>query len=159
MAPLVQQGLKAYKAVESEATAHGGKGAELVVLLYDGILESVVAGKGHLQRKEYREGGRHFARALTIISGLRETLNFEEGQPVATDLLRFYNSLTSQIIHAQTKRDIDLLDKCTEWVKSVRDAWGELARKDVQSMARASVVSEPSRLAAARSGAAVAAAC
>ena len=159
MAPLVQQGLKAYKAVESEATAHGGKGAELVVLLYDGILESVVAGKGHLQRKEYREGGRQFARALTIISGLRETLNFEEGQPVATDLLRFYNSLTSQIIHAQTKRDIDLLDKCVVWVKSVRDAWGELARKDVQSMARASVVSEPSRLAAARSGAAVAAAC
>jgi len=51
MAPLVQQGLKAYKAVESEATAHGGKGAELVVLLYDGILESLVLGRAIFNEK------------------------------------------------------------------------------------------------------------
>ena len=159
MAPYVQQGLKAYKAVESEATAHGGKGAELVVLLYDGILESLVAGKGHLQRKEYRDLGRQFARALTIISGLRETLNFEQGQPVATDLLRFYNALTSQIIHAQTKRDVELLDNCVEWVKSVRGAWAELAQNPSHITSHTSEESEPSRLAAARSGAAVAAAC
>ncbi len=159
MAPLVQRGVKAYKAVESEATAHGGKGAELVVLLYDGILESLVAGKGHLQRKEYQELGRQFARALTIISGLRETLNFEQGRPVAKDLLRYYNSLTSQIIHVQTRRDIELLDQCVEWVKSVRAAWAELAQSDTGSVSDARSESEPSRLAAARSGAAVAAAC
>jgi len=96
---------------------------------------------------------------LTIISGLRETLNFEQGQPVATDLLRFYNALTSQIIHAQTKRDIELLEKCVEWVKSVRGAWAELAQNPLHSTSHTSEESEPSRLAAARSGAAVAAAC
>jgi hypothetical protein len=29
---MFKSGLKAYKAVETESTAHGGKGAELVVL-------------------------------------------------------------------------------------------------------------------------------
>jgi len=119
----------------------------------------LVAGKACLERKEYREVGRHFARAMTIISGLRETLDFDNGQPVAQDLLRFYNALTSQIIHAQTRRDIELLDQCLTWVKSVRDAWGELARRAAVAPAQTREKVEPSRLAAARSGAAVAAAC
>jgi len=159
MAPVFKNGLKAYKAVETESTVHGGKGAELIVLLYDGITESLVAGKAHLERKEYREVGQHFARALTIISGLRETLDFDNGQPVAQDLLRFYNALTSQIIHAQTRRDLELIDQCVSWVKSVRDAWGEIARRDAVAPVKTKERAEPSRLAAARSGAAVAAAC
>ena len=159
MAPMFKSGLKAYKAVETESTAHGGRGAELVVLLYDGIIESLVAGKACLERKEYREVGRHFARAMTIISGLRETLDFDNGQPVAQDLLRFYNALTSQVIHAQTQRDIELLDQCLTWVKSVREAWGELARRAEVAPVQTREKVEPNRLAAARSGAAVAAAC
>jgi len=161
MAPVFKSGLKAYRAVETESTVHGGKGAELIVLLYDGITESLVAGKAHLERKEFREVGRHFARALTIISGLRETLDFDNGQPVAQDLLRFYNALTSQIIQAQTRRDLELIDQCVTWVKSVRDAWGEIARRDAIAPApvKTKERTEPSRLAAARSGAAVAAAC
>ena len=158
MAPRLTKGIQVYQSLESESIAHGGKGAQLVVLLYDGIVESLVAARGHIERKEFREGGRQFTRALTIISGLRETLDFEAGSPVAHDLLKFYNSLTSQAIHAQTQRDLALLDKCVDWVKSVREAWIELCRKD-NSTYRTGEGEGTNRLAAARSGAAVAAAC
>jgi len=158
MAPKFKSGINAYRAVESEATAHGGKGAELIVLLYDGISESLSAARGHLERKEFKAAGRQFTRAMTIISGLRETLDFEAGSPVAQDLLKFYNSLTSQLIQAQIRRDLQLLDKCSDWVKSVREAWNDLGCREV-IVNRTGEVESTNRLAAARSGAAVAAAC
>ena len=125
MAP--QIGLKAYRAVQSESVAHGGKGAELVVMLYDGIIESLALATGHLERKEFREAGRQFARVFTIIAGLRETLDFEQGQPVAGNLLSFYNALTTKVMQAQTQRNLDALRAAIELVKSVRDAWQQLA--------------------------------
>jgi len=158
MAPKLARGISVYRSLETETIAHGGRGAELVVLLYDGIAESLVTARGHLERKEFRDAGRQFTRAMTIVSGLRETLDFDMGSPVAQDLLKFYNSLTSQVIHAQTQRDLALLDKCIDWVKSVREAWIELCRRDDPTY-ETGEDEKTKRLAAARSGAAVAAAC
>jgi flagellar protein FliS len=107
--------------------AHGGKGAELVVMLYDGILESLSKVKGHTERKEWREAGQQYARALTIIAGLKETLDFDRGQPVADQLLDFYNTITAQLIKSQAVRDLSLLQKCIDLIANVRDSWGQLA--------------------------------
>lgn len=119
--------LRAYQAVRSESMAHGGKGAELVVMLYDGILESLSKIKGHTERKEWREVGQQYARALTIVAGLRDTLDFDHGQPVAGQLLEFYNAVTTQLIRAQATRDLALLQKCVDLITNVRDSWGQLA--------------------------------
>jgi len=158
MAPKYRNGIHVYKSVESETTAHGGKGAELIVLLYDGVIESLAAARGHLERKDFRKAGSCFTRAMTIISGLRETLDFEAGAPVAQDLLKFYNAITTQVIHAQTQRDLALLDKCIDWVRSVREAWNDLIRQAGKSYEMGEG-ENTNRVAAARSGAAVAAAC
>ena len=119
--------LRAYQAVRSESMAHGGKGAELVVMLYDGILESLHKIKGHSERKEWREAGQQYARALTIVAGLRETLDFDRGQPVADQLLEFYNAMTAQLIRAQAGRDLSLLQNCIDLIANVRVSWGQLA--------------------------------
>jgi flagellar secretion chaperone FliS len=91
MAPFAapKAALNAYRSIQTESVAHGGKGAELVVMLYDGIVESLANAAGLMERKEYREAGRQFSRAMTILAGLRETLDFEQGQPVAGNLLKF----------------------------------------------------------------------
>jgi flagellar protein FliS len=119
--------LKAYKDVQIESVAHGGRGAELVVMLYDGILESLGQARLFMERKEYLECGRQCTKALTIIAGLRETLDFEHGEPVASNLLSFYNVVTSKVIGAQTRRDDAWFREAVELVKSVREAWAQLA--------------------------------
>jgi flagellar protein FliS len=150
--------LKAYQSVNKESMAHGGKGAELVVMLYDGITESLVNARGHIERKEWRESGHQFARAFTIIAGLRETIDFDRGQPVADDLFRFYNALTSQLIKAQSRRDLDLLKSCVEMVTDVRTSWSQLAAQGGTDPAVTFSPAETSRTAVAPIGAAVAAA-
>jgi flagellar protein FliS len=119
--------LKAYKDVQIESVAHGGRGAELTVMLYDGILEALGQARIFMERKDYRDCGRQCSKALTIIAGLRETLDFEHGEPVASNLLSFYNVITSKIIGAQTRRDHGLLEEAAVLVRSVREAWAQLA--------------------------------
>lgn len=131
--PPAAMALRAYRSVGSESMAHGGKGAELVVMLYDGILESLCKSRGHMERKEYAELGHQYSRALTIIAGLKETLDFDRGQPVADQLLEFYNALTVQLLKARTSRDFVALDACIELVRSVRSSWEELANQGAMS--------------------------
>jgi flagellar biosynthetic protein FliS len=127
-------------------------------MLYDGIIESLVKAQGHIERKEWRESGHQFARAFTIIAGLRETIDFDRGQPVADDLFRFYNALTAQLIKAQSRRDLELLKACIDMVTDVRGSWSQLALQGASGPAVTVNPAESSRTATAPIGAAVAAA-
>ena len=123
-------GLNAYQQVQTESLAHGGRGAELVVMLYDGVLEALASAVGCMKRKEWQPASRNFTRAMTITAGLRESLDFERGNPVADDLMRFYNSLTAQLIDAQIHRNTEKVEQCLTWVREVRSSWQQLASRE-----------------------------
>ena len=153
--------LKAYRDAGMQSVAHGGEGVDLVVALYDGVIDAIGQASIFMDRKEYRDCGRQCSRALTILAGLRETLDFEQGEPVASGLLRLYNSVTSKIIGAQTRRDAAWLGEAKVTLESVREAWAELAARNVPVRSKAvasGYVDAPKASAVAPSGAGVAAA-
>ena len=127
MAPRI--GLLAYRNASVESTALGGNSAELVVALYDGIVGALNEARIFFEKGNLIDAGRRCSKALTILSGLRETLDFERGEPVATQLLKFYNSVTSRLISAQVRRDTEVLRELAELVSSVKSAWMELAQR------------------------------
>ena len=121
--------LKAYRDVDLQSVAHGGRGVDLVLALYDGMIDAIGQASIFMERKEYRECGRQCSRALTILAGLRETLDFERGEPVASALLRVYNVAASKIIGAQTRRDASWLGEARSTLESVREAWAQLSAR------------------------------
>jgi flagellar protein FliS len=151
---------KAYRDTGFESVAHGGRGVDLVLALYDGVIDAVGQAEIFMERKEYRECGRQCARALTILAGLRETLDFEHGEPVAGELLRLYNHVTSKIIGAQTRRDVAWFRDAKGTLASVREAWAEIAvRESVRAKAVTAINLDTRKASAvALSGASVAAA-
>ena len=118
--------LLAYKQVQSESIAHGGGGAELVVLLFDGIIESLSQAGITMAEKQWLASGRHITRAQTIIAGLRETLDFERGKPVSDDLLAFYNAVSMQLVQAQIQRDTAIIASVIKHMRDLRGAWATL---------------------------------
>ena len=154
--------LKMYQDVQVESLAHGGRRVDLVVVLYDHVVESLREAKVFLEASDYLECGRRCSKALTIIAGLRETLDFEHGEPVASNLLKFYNVVSSKIIGAQAQKNVALLTEANELVESVRSAWIQVSSTS-QTLgaepAASSKIADASRVsAAAPSGAGVAAA-
>jgi flagellar protein FliS len=152
---------RAYRDVESQSIAHGGRGVDLVIALYDVVIDALGQAQILMERKEYRECGRQCSRALTILAGLRETLDFDQGEPVASGLLKFYNATTSKIIGAQTRKDAGWFIDAKTSMLSVREAWAELADKTRSTATKAvtsSYVDARKASAVAPSGAGVAAA-
>ena len=153
--------LKAYRAAASESVAYGGRGVDLVLALYDGVIDAVGQAALFMERNEFHDCSRHCSRALTILMGLRETLDFEQGEPVASELLRLYNHVSSKIIGAQTRRDATWLQEAKATLISVREAWAELATRTTPVRTKAVIsgfVDAPQASAVAPSGAGVAAA-
>jgi len=126
--------LRAYQQVQSESIAHGGGGAELVVLLFDGIVDSLSQASICMSEKQWLPSGRHIARAQTIIAGLRETLDFERGRPVSDDLLAFYNAISAQLVQIQIQRDTVGLARVTGHLRELRSAWATLVAGPVASL-------------------------
>jgi len=118
-----------YEQAKHESTALGGEPIDLVVALYDGVIDCLGQAQELFVRAELLEAGRKCSKALTILNGLRETLDFEQGEPVASQLLQFYNNVSSQIISAQVRKDVGLLKAASESMVSVKSAWLELAQR------------------------------
>jgi flagellar protein FliS len=153
--------LKAYQDADMQSVAHGGRGVDLVLALYDATIDAIGQAEILMSRQEYRDCGRQCSRALTILAGLRETLDFEQGEPVASSLLRLYNSVTSKIIGAQTRRDVTWFQEAKATLSSVREAWAELAARTTPVRTKAVIsgyVDAAQASAVAPSGAGVAAA-
>jgi flagellar protein FliS len=122
------QALRAYTVASQESLVHGSSGAQLVVMLYDGVIDAVTSASTLCENTyDLAPFGRQIGRALSILAGLRETLDFDGGQPVAGYLLDFYNAISSKILLAQQKRDKTALLECARLVGNVRESWVKLS--------------------------------
>lgn len=160
---LPRSALSGYGGVQLESMVHGASGVGLVVLLYDTLIDELTQAQLLLSDKKYQDCGRRCAKALTIVAGLRETLDFENGEPVAGKLLAFYNALTSKIMGAQVRRDAACLGEAVQLAASVREAWRHLEKsRGAQSSTKVTAIRLVDGLqssAVAPSGAGVAAVC
>lgn len=119
----------AYQSAASDARANGSNSVELVVMLYDGLVESlglilVELAKG--RSKDIATGraiSRHVSRALTVTAGLRETLDFRRGEAVARSLFEFYNDISLGLLNFQRTKNPLVIKRLKEVVQEVGDAW------------------------------------
>jgi flagellar protein FliS len=78
---------------------------------------------------DVRNGGdqeqksKHFARALTIIYALQSSLDFEKGEPIATNLFQLYEFARQQLIADLGKGTAEGTPKAKQALSEIRDAW------------------------------------
>lgn len=99
--------------------------AQLVLMLYDGILASL--GRAKQAQKEGISGipavNRELQRAQDIITELLVTLDRDKGGTVAQSLVRLYDFCLDRLVRANLSKDLTLLDPVHDVVRDLRDAW------------------------------------
>ena len=85
--------LKAYRTAEVDARCEDSDKRQLVIMMYDGAIDAIGLAKAHAERGEHKGVSAAASRAMTIVAGLRETLDLEKGGSVATHLNDFYQFL------------------------------------------------------------------
>lgn len=123
MSMLPPRGLAAYKSVEAQSRTP----LELVVMLYDGALRFLAAGRAAVERRDIRARHEAFSRLLAIISELQNTLDIERGGPVAGSLDELYRFVTGKVLESAMHQSVAPLDEARRVLEPLRDGWQQIA--------------------------------
>jgi flagellar protein FliS len=117
------RGLNSYRQTQVQSRTP----LELVVMLYDGALQSLWTARGAIERRDIPARRDALSRAMAIISELQSTLNLEQGGSVAATLDQLYSYATRRLLEATMKNDVAPVDEVRRLLETLRDAWRTIA--------------------------------
>ncbi len=98
----------------------------LIQMLMDGAIGKVAMAKGFMERNEISQKGAHISWAISIIEGLRASLDKNAGGEIADNLDDLYDYMIRRLIRSNSENNPDLLDEVVSLLRSVKSAWDEL---------------------------------
>lgn len=112
--------LHAYKQTQVETTSNP---VELIIMLYDGAIESLDKAAAAVAMKELPVKIRHIDRALAIVEELLNSLNMEAGGDIARQLEDLYFYMIREITLANIHNDQEALRRLIVLLKELREGW------------------------------------
>lgn len=119
-------GVNAYQSVGASGAVGGASREQLVQMLLDGALTRIATAKGHIQRGEAAQKGEQIGKAISIVEGLKASLNPEAGE-ISANLGDLYTYISSRLLTANTEADTSILDEVGDLLREIKSAWDVLA--------------------------------
>lgn len=101
--------------------------AELTLMLYEGAVKFCNIAIVALEKKDYEKTNTNIQKCRNIVVELTSTLNMK--YPVAEDFKRMYDYIFALLVEANMKKDMELLERALEELRSMRDVWKEVMKK------------------------------
>ena len=124
MATLGQAGaLGRYQSVGTYSAVSAADKLRLVHLLMQGARDRIAKAKAHLIRGEVSGKGEEISRAISLLDGLRASLDEEEGGEIARNLDGLYDYMMRRLLTANLDDDISVLDEVAALMSELHDGW------------------------------------
>jgi flagellar protein FliS len=120
--PNSKSALKQYQQVGVQAAVADATPHRLILLLMQGALEKIATAKGCTLRGNSEKGGL-ISGAISILDGLRGSLNFEVGGEIAEHLELIYDYCQRRLLEANIKNDPVMLDEVYGLLREIKLAW------------------------------------
>lgn len=113
----------AYNRVAVNARIEVATPHELIVMLYDGLLESLANAQGALRRGDLAAKGKALNKCILLLGeGLKGGLSPQGGELTA-NLSRLYDYCILQLTQANLTNDESVIEEVRSLVVTVADAW------------------------------------
>ena len=104
--------------------------SEVTLMLYEGAIKFVNIAIVAIEHGEIEKAHINIKKTQRIIEEFRNTLDHK--YPVAEDFDRIYVYLLQRLLEANIKKDTEILEEINMHLRSVRDTWKEVMRKNNQ---------------------------
>jgi len=121
-----QKAIAAYGDVKVTTGVASANGVQLIQMLFDGLLESLVTAKGHIQRGSIEDKNKSLVRAGRIVLGLQGSLDLDKGGDLARNLYELYSYVTRRLVHVNARNDLDALQEVHTLLNEIRQAWRDV---------------------------------
>jgi flagellar protein FliS len=124
------------KSVYREIDIQGATPLQLVVALYDAILQDIRGAIAAQKHNDIEERTAQVKHCLLVVAQLQGRLDFERGGEVAKNLDRFYSAVRGKLLEASIKASADAFGAIADMVVTVRSAWNEAATEQLRQQRR-----------------------
>jgi len=115
--------LAQYGKVAAESEVAYASPHRLVQMLMEGALDKVATAKGQIDRGDLEGKSKHITWAISIINGLRSSLDMQAGGEIAVNLDDLYSYMTRRLIDANVQNDSLVLDEVSALMLEIKGAW------------------------------------
>lgn len=117
-------------AIES-ATPH-----RLIQMLMEGALAKITAAKGFMERGNVAKKGEHISWAISIIDGLRLSLDKSVGGDIAQNLDDLYDYMNRRLVEANLQNKAAYLDEVIGLLTDIKTGWDAISQDVINDHAR-----------------------
>ena len=121
-----QAALKSYAKVHYRSNVEIASPHRLIDMLYEGAIERIVQAKGAMEFGNIELKGARINSAISIVSGLRESLNEDAGGELAMNLDGLYIYIQRILTNGHIQNDPKLLDEAITLLSDLRQAWKQI---------------------------------
>lgn len=118
-----KNGLARYTQVAGTAEAAYATPHRLVQMLMEAALDKIAIASGQASRRDFEAKGRNINWAISIINGLRGSLNLEEGGEIAHNLDGLYDYMVRRLVDANVASDPSILQEISGLLGEVKAGW------------------------------------
>ena len=139
-----------YAQVSNQSTAAFANPHRLIQMLMEGALEKISKAKGFLKNGDIAKRGEHISWAISIIEGLRTSLDHSQGGQVSENLESLYIYMNGRLTEANLKCSVEMLNEVSELLIDIKSGWDAIPQDVIDEHAKSSAGQHPDFLANAK---------
>lgn len=121
--------IDAYRTISIRAQVDSSSPAQLIVLLFDGLLVSLTDAKIAIEKRDYSLKGQCFSKSLTILAALRESLDKSVGGDFPHDVDRLYDYMQRRIIEVNQNLNTVIIDEIIDLTLTLKSGWDQISSR------------------------------
>ncbi|MEE8058013.1 MAG: flagellar export chaperone FliS [Pseudomonadales bacterium] len=126
---MLNKGLAQYQQVNTESALEGASPHRLIQMLMEGFLQRLAEAKGAIQRQSPADKGEAIGKAVTILSGLRDSLNKDVGGEMADNLDDLYDYMQRRLLEANVQSSEEFIGEVMDLMRTVKSGWDGIAKQ------------------------------
>jgi len=119
--------LKQYQQTSVHSGVMDASPHRLIQMLLDGALSRILSAKGAIKQNDIAKKGEQIGNAISIVEGLKSSLDFKQGGEVSKNLDALYEYINRILLQANIKSDEALLDEAGKLLSQIKMGWDAIA--------------------------------
>lgn len=120
------EGYSLYQESDLAMQAAAASPYQLVIMLFDGLMDELVRAKSHIESKRYERKVHSINKCIDILNALTSALDFEKGGELSINLARLYDYCVYRLYDASDKLSTTQIEEVEAILLNVQDGWKNL---------------------------------
>jgi len=116
-------GIEKYKRAGAQINIESASPHRLIQMLMEGALEKIDMAKGYMQCGDVALKSSHISWAISIIDGLRMSLDSNDGDEISRNLYDLYEYMARRLVEANLENNMDTLSEVSGLLSEIKSAW------------------------------------